>query len=430
MARQQRPSWKGAASLMQIRSRRSFALAALVLLSSAPAATAAVPGAVSVRVEGQTQTRVPATRIETSATPITVRDAQGDEGTCSGTSALAALNTAVAGNWSGDVHPSFGPGVDTVAGESHPVAAGERYWNFWINEEPADLGACGQELNPGDRVLFFVTCVSATSGCANGALISSVPATARPGQQVALLVEQATAGYDADWNPTFARGRAENAVVTIDGASTATNAAGNTTVTLGDARGPRRIVIEKAGFARFSTSICVSDGTDGECGNVKSIPGTTTGGDDSGCVHVRNDGRCGTTDQTPPSVKLEGLVHGKRYARSQAPRELAGVAANFPAGQRVADASGLRDIRVRITRYSGKRCWSLNATKERFTKMRSCKRGKGQFFSVGKTVDWSYQLPIRLGKGKYRVEAHAIDGKGNTDRKPRTGSSHFVFSVR
>src|SRR5690606_14715278 len=131
-------------------------------------------------------TRVPAVRVDTTATPVTVTDGP-NSAQCSGTSALAALITATGGNWGGYVDPSFGPGVNTVMGESHPITSGERSWSLWVNDKPAELGACSQELDPGDRLLFYVSCFNATTGCVSkGALISSVPAIAAPGSQLAL----------------------------------------------------------------------------------------------------------------------------------------------------------------------------------------------------------------------------------------------------
>ena len=66
-------------------------LAALVL--AAPAAAA--PANVTVRVEGEAHTLVPRTAVTTSITPV------GKDGinTCSGTSALGALDRAVGGDW-------------------------------------------------------------------------------------------------------------------------------------------------------------------------------------------------------------------------------------------------------------------------------------------------------------------------------------------
>lgn len=417
---------------MKTRSRLSLLALAVTATTLIPAtvAQAALPGAVSVRVEGSTVTRVAATRVDTTSTPITVTDRPGtgtDTAECSGTSALAALNTATAGSWSGDVQ-SFGPTVEVIDGESHTFDSG-RYWTFWVNEKPAELGACQQELSAGDSVLFFVTCFPASDGCPDGALVSSVPATARPGQTVSLLVKQAGATYDDKGNSSVTNNVAAGAAVQIGAATTASAADGTASVTLGDARGPQAVTIEKAGFARFTASVCVTDGADGQCGSVRPIPGITTGGDEPGCVHAGNDGRCGTPDRVAPLVKLAGFVSGKHYRQSKAPRELRGVVANFPNGERVADASGLKDVRVRITRYFGGRCWSYNGTKERFTTMRSCDKDNGQFFSVGNKAEWTYLLPQALAPGKYRIEAHAIDGKGNVDRSRRK-ISHLVFSVR
>ena len=39
--------------------------------------------------------------------------------------------------------------------------------------------------------------------------------------------------------------------------------------------------------------------------------------------------------------------------------------------------------------------------------------GRGSFLRIGDRADWSYLLPKRLGRGRYVLEAKAIDGAFN-----------------
>ncbi len=45
----------------------------------------------------------------------------------------------------------------------------------------------------------------------------------------------------------------------------------------------------------------------------------------------------------------------------------------------------------------------------------------GAFFKIGDRADWSYLLPKRLGRGRYRLEAYAIDGAINRGPIKRVG---------
>src|ERR1700716_1931712 len=72
---------------------------ALTLLTTAPAALAAGPATVTVRVEGLTETKLSATQVTTTTAPV-VKDGN-PEHACPGTNASGALELATGGNWSG-----------------------------------------------------------------------------------------------------------------------------------------------------------------------------------------------------------------------------------------------------------------------------------------------------------------------------------------
>ena len=56
-------------------------------------------------------------------------------------------------------------------------------------------------------------------------------------------------------------------------------------------------------------------------------------------------------------------------------------------------------------------------------------RDAAPYFAIGDKADWSYLLPARLGKGRYVLDAIAIDGAGNRTPLQR-GTTRVVFTVR
>ena len=75
---------------------------------------------------------------------------------------------------------------------------------------------------------------------------------------------------------------------------------------------------------------------------------------------------------------------------------------------------------------SGGRCQLYSPSKERFRRSRC---GRRVNFSIGDRQDWSYLLPKRLGKGRYVLDAIAVDKLGNRDKLAR-GRNRVVFFVR
>ena len=117
---------------------------------------------------------------------------------------------------------------------------------------------------------------------------------------------------------------------------------------------------------------------------------------------------------TAPTATILGIRDGQRFSRRRAPRELRGRAS--------ADPSGLWAVKLRLTRRLGGTCWYFSGCKERFLK-RTC--GKQHAFKVGERADWSYLLPARLPRGRYVLDAYAIDRAFN-----RGAETRVVFRVR
>jgi hypothetical protein len=352
---------------------------AAVLAGAVPALAA--PANVTVRVEGAAATQVPATRVLTSAAPIA---RAGHD--CAGTSAGGALDKATGGDWDAGYFDGLGHFVKTIRGET---PSGTDYWSVWINHKSATAGACAVELQEGDDVLFFVDhCESdpVTFECTNAPvepLALTAPASATAGQPVELSVVK----YDVSGTPAPVAG------ATVAGVTT--DAAGKATVTF-SAPGTVRLQATKDGLVRSEThDLAVSA--------VGQPPATP---------------QASAPDRTPPTAKLTGLRDKQRFSRKRAPRELKG---SFGA-----DPSGIKTVKLRLAKRSGGKCWYFSGSMEKFRRT-GC--GTEKYFAIGDRADWSYLLPSRLGKGRYTLDAIAVDGAGNRTPLVR-GTTQVVFTVR
>ena len=210
------------------------------------AGVGAGPANVTVRVEGDSQTLVPATRVATDTTPVLVEGSDSCSGTSAGGALVKATGGDVGGEWGG-----FGFQLFTVKGETHndPFPADpSRYWSFWVNYTYQDQGLCSTELQDGDEVLLFVDCFSSTAQCdpTTPLRLSGVPATIAPGQPFTVKVEEFTTVYDPVANKTSTTPEpAEDATVTAAGQTVTTGADGTAQLTLSGG-GPVTIAVSEA----------------------------------------------------------------------------------------------------------------------------------------------------------------------------------------
>ncbi len=409
----------------------ALAAAAATIL---PATAIAAPVTVTLRIEGPDTTlyegpvtadistfKFAADNTDDAAfnetTPVRC-DAVGDSATTPSPtfgSALLASGVSLAGQYY-DFGTGPAPFVQQVAGVAAPKDF-SAYFSAFKNGVGQNFGICGIDAAPGDELLLAYITGKETP------IKLAVPARLAPGALGTATV-------------TDYAGRPVSGA-TIDGR--VSDADGKVQIGPFTATGPRILKATKPGTVRSNGGqVCVTDGADGACGTVKPIAATpqvvqaaqgTTGGT-TGCQSFGDDGRCGTPDDMPPLVRLTNLT-SKVYPASEAPRELKGQAGNFKNGTDfIADPSGIQDVKLRITRYVGRKCWTFDGTAERFTRLSSCGTGKGKFFSVGSKAEWSYLLPAALKPGKYRVEAYAVDGKGNADKVRRWNRNHVVFQVK
>ncbi|MEA2370528.1 MAG: hypothetical protein QOH12_922 [Solirubrobacteraceae bacterium] len=411
---------------------RSLVAAITTLACWCAAASAATPatGLVTVRVEGGDQTILAPTTVLTEAGAFHPANDPVAAHACPGTSAAQALELATGGVWSGTYFTSFGDyEVDSILGEAHPTGATDgSYWAFWVNNAPAQVGICQQQLNPGDQILFFPDCFGACpAGFVSPAVLGiSAPAVVQSGTPFTASV---VAYPNAGGPPKGLVG----ATITGGGATAATGSGGQATVTL-NSTGSHLLSATAPNSVRTETGICVHNGNDGNCGTTKGNPGaggptgpagvgagtpgapsTTTPG---GCVTNGADGRCGTLDKTAPIARLQ-IPEGRHYAHGKGPRTLDGTVP--------ADPSGLRTIRLRLTRLNHGGCQVFSPKKATLVDG-TCKIDLAPWFSVGPPSPFSYLLKKRLPAGRYVLDVEATDNAGNVDKQV-PGRSRIVFRV-
>ena len=405
---------------MSRRLARPLIAASLLSLILPVAALAAPAGDVSIRVEGSTATLAGPAIVRTTDGAFAKVATSGPPATCSSTAIGGALETLTSGGWSG-ANGGVGMSLDTILGETH-VFSSDAYWNLYVNDVPAGLGVCAQELSPGDRVLIAPACTGAdTPTCFSGdPLELSGPATAPPGARATLHADEYTVtfGPAPDYVNTSAAVPSAGATVAGAGQTVATDAAGNAAVTLAATAGPQVFTVTKGDRIRGTAVVCATTGSDGACAprQAQAVAGPT-----ATCATNGHDGKCGTPDRTPPYARIAGISDGRRFAKGHGPRALHGSVATEPAG--------LRSLRLRLTRNDRGRCSGYDGARERFVRTKRCSARAGRSFAIGTAQQFSYLLPRRLARGRYVLDVFAVDGAGN--RGPLTrGQSRVVFRVR
>ena len=369
-----------------------LALAVLALLVPASVAAAA-PVTVNLRIEGPSSTLFEG--------PVTtdVRPFQFTSGAdttahqCDGTAAnqgpsAAPVPTRGAAVTAASVQTPFStagafsaalgsPSFDQIAGQSTAFdPATNEFLAEYKNGAFASFGACGDPIANGDDVLFAY-------GTGSEQLLRLAgPATATAGAATVVHVSDQSSG-------------APVAGASVGGATS--DAAGNATVTLG--QGTQRLKAAKSGAIR-SNALVIAVGAAAAQGTV----GANTS----------------TVDRTAPQARLLSPRSGHVYRFAKFSPRLIHVA--------VAESgSGVRTVKLRLTRRVGKRCFSYSGKRERFIGA-TC--GKGFFFTVSDRADFTYLLPARLTRGHYVLDAVAIDKALNRDTVGDRGRNRSVFDVR
>jgi hypothetical protein len=383
-------------------------LAALASLAPA-SALAAGPADVTVRAEGSSDTLLPRSAVHTTTNPV-VKDGDNTH-SCTGTSAAGALEVATAGNWSGTWQGAYRYSVDVILGESHAFFSGQ-YWGEFVNGAPGN-GVCFDELSPGDELLFAPL---SESGPADNPMYLAAPAAAQRGAPFNVTVTEKVTTFDS--SPPYASHTTTQPVQGAAVGGATTDAAGVAAITL-SSTGPNGLRATHAGDIRTATeTVCVHDGDDGTCGTTK--PGETPAPVPP-CIHDGEDGRCGTLDHKATYGFITSIREHQRFRKGHGPRDLRGTSDPDP--------SGLKDVRLRLTRNDDGRCSTFSGAKLRFARMNRCGAGRGRWFSVGSKADWSYLLPKALGRGRYVLDVRTVDGAGNADTKLARTRNRVVFFV-
>ena len=341
----------------------ALAVASLV----APVAQAGSPARVTVRAEAPGRTLVDATITTTRAKVVKDRVAAH---ACSGTSAAGALEQATAGSWTASWFDGLGYAVDSIDGVRAP-ADFSAYWTLWVNGRSSTTGVCDTELKAGDDVLeFLCTSTPDFSSCTNLPL---------------------------DLRAVHPRGgKMDVEVVLLKGDGTSTPVAG--AIVQGGEKPVRTAADGKA-------TVTLVDGQ-------STLRATHTGDLPSArlhCQHGTHGAKCGSSDNTPPTLTVKGIADGQTFMADKAPRVLRGGAVD-PEGSGVA---------FRLTRRADGACTAFDGNRSRF---RPCGRRGAPLVDAGDGPRWSYLLPARLEPGSYRLVAIATDDPGNR----RTVHVHFT----
>jgi hypothetical protein len=374
---------------LKLHRRIAGLLAGLCCLAVTPAALAAGP-TVNVRVEGENGTLLERTRVTLSGEPV-----PGNTG-CDGDSAGAAIEAAVGGNW--DRAP--GGFSNTILGETHDFSRSD-YWAEWLDGGSGYKrggGICTDDVKDGDEVLMLVDVPPYGEGSTTEIPLSlrGLLAQVATGTEVTVTVVGArtTTQYGDPGDGTDSP--VAGATVSGGGVSAVSGADGRATLSF-----------DKAGTVTLKAAKAGDVPSAGEIVSVTDTPAPPA-----------PPVTPAVADTVAPLGRIAGIRNGQRFKRKRAPRTLHGSVA--------ADPSGLRAVKLSLTRSAGGRCQLYSPTRERF---RNSRCGRRVNFSIGDREDWSYLLPRRLGKGRYVLDVIAVDKAGNRDRLAR-GRSRMVFFVR
>jgi hypothetical protein len=391
---------------------RSSLLGALLLILLASTAQAAT---VSVRVSAVGPTSLPRTTVTMPTAAV-----QKDGHDCAATTAGAALDAAVGhANWAAHWDSSFSQHVlDSIYGESHPFGS-HLFWAVYINGVSALNGLCNVDVSQGDYAQFVALCdpydpPTDGSPCYGEPLQLQAPTTAAPGSTTTFTVTESQTDIS---NGVTTIVPSAGATISAAGQQATTDGAGHAALTLTD-RGPVTITATKGTRVDDSAVACVTDGADGSCGTSKpgeppppALP----------CVHNGDDGLCGTTDHRSTYGFVKSIREGRHFRQGHGPRQLSGTSD--------ADPSGLKDVRLRLTRNDRGRCATFDAAALRWKRMQRCGAQRGKWFSAGSKADWSYLLPAAATRGRYVLDVRTVDGAGNADTKLDRGRNRVVFFV-
>lgn len=237
------------------RARLTIAASACLLTAGALAAQSQATGVpkgptrdITVRVEGLTRTLLAPTTVTLTSAPVSNDGKASDS--CSGLSALGALQDATKGDWGGSWSKSYRQYfVTKIEGNAYSSSA-SYYWSLWVNDKPAAVGACDLYPAPGSSIVFFPDYDGKSkSVVAPNVLGVSAPAQALAGRPFSVLVSSYA-------NATGKRSPLAGATVTSGSASAKTSSSGQATLTVA-APAIVEIRVSAPNSVRDETTICV-----------------------------------------------------------------------------------------------------------------------------------------------------------------------------
>jgi hypothetical protein len=203
---------------------------------------------VTVRVEGLKSTLLAPTTVTLTAGSVS-KDGKASD-SCSALSALGALQDATKGSWAGTWSKSYKQYfVTTIEGTTYSSSA-SYYWAIWIDDKPAQVGACDYDPAPGTTLLFFPDYDGKSKSIVAPSVLGlSAPAQALVGKPFSVLV---TSYANASGKPS----PASDASVSAGSAHSTTSSAGKATLQVATA-GLIEIKASAPNAVRDETTICV-----------------------------------------------------------------------------------------------------------------------------------------------------------------------------
>ena len=391
-------------------------LCAAALASALLAAPAAADRSATIRVEGATSTLVPKTSV-TVPDSGQIPDADPD---CQWNEPAGALQRGTGGDWD---RAAF---VQTIKGETQ---SGSRGWFYFMNGKYGG-GFCFEEMPPGADIVVYASTYDASFNPTElPPSLRDVPSSVQRGEPFTVTViepvpdKHPTDGYYLSGTGTDRP--AQGVTVTAGSATAVTGADGKATLIVPES-GQVTVQARRGTTAARSEQVPLTVLEPGQA--PPPGPGPQP---EAPCATNGSDGLCGTRDLQAPITLVTSIRTGRTFRRGRGPRVLrgtAGVRASSGAALQP-DPSGIRRVKLRLTRNAAGRCSAYSSRRERFVKRR-CGARHGWYFTVGTRSDWRYLLPARLPRGRYVLDVKATDGAFNVDRTRRRGENRVVFRVR
>jgi hypothetical protein len=388
------------------------ALVAAAVLSALAAAPALAAPTVSIRIEGEQRTLVPRTEVTLDPAQI-----PGVNDSCPGDTVAGAIDKGTEGKWDHDTY------TRTILGERHDFSRNDAWSGWLVNTGKLTGGFCSTKLQEGDDVVVQANFADPNTfeWVYRPLVLRDVPANVEPGEPFVVRVEEIVPGkdqygYEQPDSGTFQP--AGDVSVAAGDVAGRTDSAGRVELRLDE---PGDYAVQARSGAGLDRSLPVP---------IRAVgPGSPPLPPAPRCATTGDDGRCGTRDLQAPTALIESIREGSVFRRGRGPRELSGTAGVLGASRLLPDGTGILMIKLRLTRIAGGRCSTWSPTKERFVSRR-CGAANGFWFRIATTPDWEYLLPERLRRGRYVLDADAIDRAGNRLRERRRGENRVVFRVR